>query len=192
MLKVKDYLRTALVCVVIAFACLFGYLMFQNLCAELFIRWGLETRQTDSDLFTHGFFMALVFVGVFVPILEELIFRLVACNLLKLAKMPDWCVIIISAVVFMLYHGSWSQTVYQLLMGIWFAWIFLKTKQIGWTILIHAINNTFIVTYTYFAGEGSGVFNLSTGNICWSISLAIVTTLAVVFLIKKGIYKYEK
>lgn len=192
MLKVKSYLRTFLVCVAIAFVCLFGYLMLQNLCAELFIRWGWEVRNSLDNLFANGFWSVFLIVGVFMPLVEELVFRMLSCKLLAMTKMAEWYVIIISAVIFMLYHGSWSQTVYQLLMGIWLAWIYLKTRQIGWTMLIHVINNTFIVTYTYLTGTGNEVFNLSAGNIILSISLAVITTVAVTFLIKKGIPKYEK
>ena len=85
--KVKGYLRTTAVCIVIAFACLFGYLMFQNLCAEIFIRWGWETRRT-TDLFTHGFFVAFLVVVILYPVIEELIFRMLSCKLLQLTKLP--------------------------------------------------------------------------------------------------------
>jgi len=189
--KVKNNLRTAVVCVVIAFVCLFGYLMLQNLCAELVIHWGWETR-SETDLFQRGFWVVFFIAGLLFPIIEELIFRLLGCKLLKLTKMPDWCVIVITAVVFAVYHLSWSQVVYQLLMGIWLAWIFIKTNQIGWTILIHFINNTFIITYTYLTGTGNDVFNLTAWNIVLSVGLAVVTTVAVFFLVKKGIPNYEK
>ena len=192
MLKVKNNLRTLAICVVIAFVCLFGYLMLQNLCAELFIRWGLETRSTNLNLFANGFWVTFFLAAIMAPILEELIFRFLACKLLQLTKMPTWCVIIISAAIFAIYHQSWSQTVYQLLMGIWLAWIFLKTHHVGWTMLIHFINNAFIITYTYFAGTGSEVFNLTAWSIILSVILAIVTTVSVFFLIKKGIPNYEK
>ena len=191
MLKVKNNLRIAVVCVVIALACLFGYIMLQNLCAELFIRWGWEVRRV-TDLFKYGFWVTFLVVGILFPILEELFFRLLGCKLLKLTKMPDWAVIITTAILFMVYHGSWSQTVYQLLMGIWLAWIFIKTKNIGWTMLIHVINNTYIITYTYLAGTGNDVFDLTAWNIILSVGLAIITTVAVFFLIKKGIPNHEE
>ena len=191
MLKVKNNLRTAVVCVVIALACLFGYIMLQNLCAELFIRWGWEVRRV-TDLFKYGFWVTFLVVGILFPILEELFFRLLGCKLLKLTKMPDWAVIITTAILFMVYHGSWSQTVYQLLMGIWLAWIFIKTKNIGWTMLIHVINNTYIITYTYLAGTGNDAFDLTAWNIILSVCLAIITTVAVFFLIKKGIPNHEE
>ena len=161
------------------------------MCAELFIRWGWEVRRV-TDLFKYGFWVTFLVVGILFPILEELFFRLLGCKLLKLTKMPDWAVIITTAILFMVYHGSWSQTVYQLLMGIWLAWIFIKTKNIGWTMLIHVINNTYIITYTYLAGTGNDVFDLTAWNIILSVGLAIITTVAVFFLIKKGIPNHEE
>lgn len=77
-------------------------------------------------------------------------------------------------------------------MGVWLAWIFIKTRQIGWTMLIHVINNAIIVTYTYFVGEGDSVFTLSAGTVILSMGLAVATTVAVFWLIKKGIPNYEK
>mgnify|MGYP003308440219 CR=1 FL=1 len=191
MLKVKSNLRVFFICIIIAFVCLFGYLLFQNFCAELFIRWKFEER-TTLNLFKNGFWNAFIIVAIIYPVLEELIFRLFACRLLNMTKLPVWAVVLISAVIFMLYHWSWSQVVYQLLMGIWLAWIFMKTRNIGWAVLIHFINNAFIVTYTYLTGVGDSVFELNAGNIILSISLAVVTTIVVIFLIKKGIPHYEK
>lgn len=103
MTKVKNNLLTAAICIIIAFVCLFGYLMLQNLCAELFIHWGFETRSTQ-DLFTNGFWPTFLVTAMLVPVLEELIFRLLSCKLLMLTKMPTWSVILVSAVIFAVYH----------------------------------------------------------------------------------------
>ena len=165
MSKVKNNLLTAVVCIVIALVCLFGYLMLQNLCAELFVRWGWETRATNINLFEHGFWLTFFAAAVVAPVLEELVFRFASCKLLSLTKMSVGCVIVVSAFIFAVYHGSWSQLVYQFLMGIWLAWIFVKTNQIGWTMLIHFINNAFIITYTYFVGTGDAEFALQAGQI---------------------------
>lgn len=191
MSKVKSYLQTTFVCISIALICLFGYLMLQNMCVELCIRWGWEVR-TNPNLFENGFWLTLLVGAVMVPVLEELVFRFACCKLLQLTRMPIWCVIGISASIFMLYHGSCSQIIYQLLMGIWLAWIFIKTNQIGWTILIHFINNAFVLTYTYLTSSGNVGFDLNAWKIILSVGLAVVTTVAVIFLIQKGIPKYEK
>lgn len=191
--KVKsNFFRNFVVCIIIAFACLFGYLMLQNLCAELFIRWGWESRNTMDNFFADGFWLVFFIIAIVYPVLEELVFRMLACKLLQKCKLSQWYVIVISAVIFALYHGSWSQLVYQLLMGIWLAWIYLKTKNIGWTVLIHFINNAFIITYTYFTGSGNEVFNANGWSIIGAVVSAVATTLVVILLIKKGITKYEK
>lgn len=186
MSKVKRIFLTAGVCVTIAFLCLFGYLYLQNMCSEIFIRLRWETR-SSVELFTYGFWVAFLVYAVLPPLLEELVFRFAVCKTLQWAKLKPWLIIGISAVLFMLYHWSWSQVVYQLIMGIFFAWIFLKTNNLVWTILIHFINNAFIVTYTYFAGSGDAVFALTAGNIVLAIGTALFATAAVTLLIKKGI-----
>ena len=191
MQKVKSNLLTAGVCVLIAFICLFGYIMLQNLCTEIFIKIGWETRGT-ADIFAYGFWYALIMMAILPPLYEEFIFRFLVCKGLQLTKMKPVWIILISAVIFMLYHRSWSQTAYQLIMGIFFAWIFLKTNNLGWTILIHFINNAFVVTYTYIAGAGSAVFQLTALNITLALALAVVSTVAVTFLIKKGIPHAER
>ncbi len=191
MSKVKNNFRIAFVCIVTAIVCLFGYLMLQNLCAKLFVRVGWETRKAMT-IFNNPFWYTFLLAVVLAPALEELIFRWLNCKVLKLLKLPDLAVILISALIFAVYHWSWSQLIYQFLMGIWLAWIFMKTQQIGWTMLIHAINNGFIVTYTYLTGAGSGEFNLTAGNIIGAVVSAVITTVAVFTLIKKGIPNYEK
>ena len=185
--KVKRIFLTAGVCVAIAFVCLFGYIYLQNMFAEIFIRLGWETR-SSVELFTYGFWVAFLLYAVLPPILEELVFRFAVCKTLQWVKLKPWLIVGISAVLFMLYHWSWSQVVYQLIMGIFFAWIFLKTNNLLWTILIHFINNAFVVTYTYFtASSGDAVFALSAGNIVIAIASALVATAVVTLLIKKGI-----
>lgn len=186
MAKVKRNLITAAVCVLIALLCLFGFMMFQNLCAEVFIYWGWETRQA-VDLSANGFWYVFLTTVILAPVLEELIFRFLLCKGLKRLKLPDGWVIVIAAFLFMLYHWSWSQVAYQFIMGVFFAWIFLKTNNVLWTMLMHLINNAFIVTYTWLVRPPASAFALSAGNITWALVLAVATTVVVTFLIRKGI-----
>lgn len=191
MSKVKNNFLTAGVCVAIAFICLFGYLYLQNMSAEIFIKLGWETRTSSTDqaahMFAKGFWLAFLLYAVLPPLIEELVFRLAVCKTLQWAQLKPWLIISISAILFAVYHRSWSQLVYQLIMGIFLAWIFVKTNNLGWTILIHFINNAFIVTYTYFVRASNDVFALNAGNIILAISSAVLATVIVALLIKKGI-----
>ena len=187
--------KTILICAAISGICIFGLVMFQNMCVELFIQWGWEMRIDPATewerIFGNGSFgafcIAFVLVGILPPIYEELIFRFGICKgLKKWTKLREPWIIIISATLFMLWHLSFSQSVYQFIMGVFFARIYLKTDNILWTMLIHFINNAFILTYTYLVGVSAEPFVLSFGSIALTIVLAVVSVFAVHFLIKIG------
>jgi membrane protease YdiL (CAAX protease family) len=103
----------------------------------------------------------------------------------KPQTIPDIYIVIITAVVFMLYHHSWSQTVYQLLLGIIFAVIYLKTKNIGYTMLIHFINNAFVIVYTYYNGEGGDSYPVNFGTVITAVGLAFAAVCVLYNLIKE-------
>ena len=181
--------KNILICTAIAFICIFGLIMFQNVCVEVFIEWGWETRPDAEKewaaLFKYGFLWSFVFVGIVTAILEELVFRWCTCQaLLRWTKLKEFWIIIITAIVFMLWHMSFSQAIYQFIMGVVFAKIYLKTRNIWWTTLIHFINNAFIVTYLYITGVQDEIFVLSFGNIALAVGLVAVSITAVAFLIK--------
>ena len=89
---------------------------------------------------------AIIGLGLIPPIIEEFIFR--GAILQGLRKHGDWFAIIISALLFMLIHGNIQQTFYQFGFGILAGWLVVKTGTIWVSILIHALNNCFIITLT--------------------------------------------
>ena len=180
--------KTILICIAIAFVCLFGMVMMQNMFVEMFIAWGWETRTDPVEqwdtLFANGFFVTFLWAGIAIVLIEELIFRFGICKGLRHFKVKDWVIIAISSVLFMLWHWSFSQAIYQLIMGVILAVIYLRTDNILWVLLIHFINNAFIVTYTYLTGPATGTFSLTFGSITLAIAVAVVANVAVWFLIK--------
>ena len=101
-------------------------------------------------------------------------------------EMKNIYIIVITAVVFMLYHHSWAQTIYQLIMGVVFAAIYLRTKNIGWTIFIHFINNAFIVIYTGYSGvDTETVTPVNFGTVALSLGLAAAACAIIYNLIKE-------
>ena len=162
--------------------------MLQNMCVEIFIEWGWE-KSVDpvkqwNAAFEGGFFMMFLYAGLLAPLLEEFIFRFGAAKLGKLAKLRNIFIILISSALFMVWHWSFSQAIYQFIMGVIFMIIYLKTNNIWWTVLIHFINNVFIVTYTYLTGPVASTFELSFGNITLAVVFAAMTVLVVRDLIK--------
>ena len=80
-------------------------------------------------------------VVILAPIFEELFFRKILID--RTIKYGGLVSIIISAVLFSLYHGNLNQFFYAFLMGAFFALIYVKTAKIEYTIILHALVNFF-------------------------------------------------
>lgn len=101
-------------------------------------------------------------------------------------KLKNIYIILIIAFVFMVYHHSWAQTVYQFAMGVIFTVIYLKTKNILYTIFIHFINNAFIVIYTYYGDAGgNGEIAVNFGIAVLGAALAAAAVCMIYNLIKE-------
>jgi membrane protease YdiL (CAAX protease family) len=85
-------------------------------------------------------------VVILAPIFEELLFRKFLLD--RVANYGEAVAVILSGVMFGLYHGNLSQFVYATTLGCFFAFVYLKTGKIIYTILLHIILNgmaTFIM-----------------------------------------------
>lgn len=103
-------------------------------------------------LLNSSFWLRVLFVGVLAPIFEELIFRKTLID--NCAKYGQWPAIIISGLFFGLFHGNFQQFFFATFIGMFFAYIYLKTGNIVYTILYHMAMNltTSIVTVYVISG----------------------------------------
>lgn len=76
---------------------------------------------------------------IFGPIVEELMFRKVLID--RLSIYGDRLAVIVSAVLFGLFHGTLSQVFYATLVGIIFGHVYTKTRRAGYNILLHMLVN---------------------------------------------------
>lgn len=81
----------------------------------------------------------LIVISIVAPIFEEIFFRkfLIDRTIRYGAKVS----IILSAFIFALFHGNLNQFFYAFLMGGFFAYIYIKTGKITYTIILHTIVN---------------------------------------------------
>lgn len=100
-----------------------------NLSAEASIQ--SATAQPDT-------FSMFLYVGVFAPIFEELIFRGFAMQCLK--PFGKKFAILGSAILFGLFHGNLFQSPYAILVGLVLGYAAME-YSIGWAMLLHMINN---------------------------------------------------
>lgn len=98
-----------------------------------------------------SFVVTLLFVGILVPISEELFFRGAIYTWLR-ERTPVWVAVVISAALFGLGHiDSLGVVVASFVMGVVNAWVFEKTRSIWVPIAIHAANNSLAILLVYLA-----------------------------------------
>lgn len=99
-----------------------------------------------SDLMTMssswGYIILGVFViGIFVPIMEEIIFRKLLID--NMSKYGISAAILVSALLFGLYHGNLSQFFYAFGLGIIFGAVYAYSGKVIYTILLHISINLY-------------------------------------------------
>ena len=78
-------------------------------------------------------------VGVGAPVFEELIFRKVLID--RTIKYGEYVSIVMSGIMFGLLHGNFSQFFFAALVGMLFAYVYIRTGRVRYTIFLHmAIN----------------------------------------------------
>lgn len=165
----------------------------------------LPTEETVNTIFDSGFVIRVLSIGICAPIFEELIFRKLLID--RTVKYGEFLAIVLSGLMFGLFHGNFSQFFFATFVGLFFAFIYVKTGNIGYTILLHMIVNlTTSIGTAFFANNLIDVlekgpvneFGLEImlrmlivfGFILWFVLLAIISfsgfvTLIVMFVMKK-------
>lgn len=95
--------------------------------------------QTDS-LFSSPLWQQLLLMGFASPLSEELLFRGVIFERLRLA-LPFFWAAILSAAFFGLVHGNWPQGIYAAIMGLLLAWLYEKKNRLWEPVLFHGTAN---------------------------------------------------
>lgn len=102
----------------------------------------LDALTSSTDMVSTGqpFWLLLLGTGLLVPIMEELTFRY---GMFKtLAQRNVAVAYIASSIIFGLMHGNPIQMVYATLLGLLLAYVYTKTENIWYPIILHAVNNT--------------------------------------------------
>lgn len=85
---------------------------------------------------TWAVFLAAVAAA---PVMEELLFRKLLLD--RVSVFGDRTAILLSGVVFGLAHGNFYQFFYAFGLGSIFAWVYLRTRRIRFSILLHVLIN---------------------------------------------------
>ena len=100
----------------------------------------------------------LFVVVICAPIMEELLFRKTLIE--RTAHFGEGISILFSGLVFGLFHGNLVQFGYAFLLGVFFGFIYIKTKNIVYPIILHMVINFFGSFLGSIIMEKSGFYNL--------------------------------
>ena len=128
------------------------------------------------------YIISLISMAVLPAVCEELVFRGVLVNCLK--EKGHTFAIIMSSVMFSMFHFSLSQLIYPLCFGIILSIVYLKTKNILFPILLHFINNALTISIQYFSTSTS-TFTHSIFNLVYAIIAFGLWILVMYYFIKE-------
>lgn len=92
--------------------------------------------------------LSIVFICLIPAVVEELLFRGVLINGLK--NMGNLWAVMLSGLLFSLYHTSPAQTIYQFIIGVIYGVVALHSQSVIPTIILHFFNNFVIVILNYY------------------------------------------
>ncbi len=103
---------------------------------------GEDVGNATSELIENSpVWLIFLVVVIVAPIVEELLFRKLMID--RISKYGDKLAIIVSAVAFGLFHGNFYQFFYAALLGLVLGYIYTKTGDVRYTMLMHAVINFF-------------------------------------------------
>lgn len=96
-------------------------------------------NSVDLMLNSSSLWANILIVGICAPIFEELMFRKLIVD--RMVRYGEATAIVVSGLMFGLFHGNFTQFFYATALGMLFAFIYVKTGKLRYTILTHFIIN---------------------------------------------------
>lgn len=88
---------------------------------------------------TANIWLLILYVVIVAPIMEELVFRKLLID--KLRSCGPGVAIVLSGLMFGLFHGNVNQFLFAFPLGMCFAYVYIRTGKIQITILLHLVTN---------------------------------------------------
>lgn len=130
-------------------------------------------------ILTGSPWLSLLCIVVLSPIIEELLFRKILLDRVRIYG--DKVAIIFTAIAFGFYHGNLSQLFYAVGLGIILAYIVLKTNQLKYSIGIHMFVNAMgSLILPMLIGDGSDLLRAQIA----SVVVVILITFGTILIIK--------
>ena len=142
----KDIFGAFLICQALSYAGnMIGTILNQIISTIL----GKEIDNTVGELIENSNpLILLLVVGIIGPILEELVFRKFIID--RIRPYGEFLAVLFSALTFGMFHGNFYQLFYAFAIGFVLAFIYVRTKNIIYPVILHIAFNTYSVIQQSF------------------------------------------
>ncbi len=108
-----------------------------------------STNQIQTIAIEGNMAFNAVYMILFAPVYEEFIFRKLIVD--RVSRYGQGVAVVVSGLMFGLFHANLTQFVYAFVMGAFMAYIYSKTGKIHYTIILHMIVNLFGSVFSVLA-----------------------------------------
>jgi membrane protease YdiL (CAAX protease family) len=162
---------------------------------------GSATQSTISNpvqemINTADIWLNLLLVSVIAPIFEEFVFRKLLID--RSIKYGARVSIILSAVIFSFFHGNLNQFFYAFLMGGFFAYVYIKTGNIIYPILLHITVNFTGSVVSLFVADSANALAQGIGTtfdlafiLIYYVLLLMILFIGIISLLRYGKSKFN-
>ena len=142
----KDLFGAFIICQALAYAGNMIGTLLNNIISGIL---GKEIDNSVSDLIANSNpFVLLLVVGIIGPVLEELVFRKFIID--RIRPYGEFLAVMFSALTFGMFHGNFYQLFYAFAIGFILAFIYVRTKNFIYPVILHIAFNTFSVIQQSF------------------------------------------
>ena len=181
--KIKLWHVPALI--LLAFAVLCFMLPVQNVVTNLLTNAGLKTPASVVIDTTGDLVLGLVIACLLPALCEETVYRGFLCNsFARPGKKIDVKAIVVSSLLFAIMHTSPWQFVHPLVLGGVIAFVYLATKSIWASIILHFSNNAMVLLFGFLLKGSFEAFVIA--NWWWVMLIALAVIVAIICLFTKG------
>ena len=131
--------------------------------------------EVSDSITSNPLIVTIICAGILIPIVEEILFRGLIFNRIK-CQYNFLAGLLISSLLFGIYHGNIVQGIYATLLGIFLGFAYHKTKSILIPIFIHMGGNTFVSIYGKL-GENEENIGILVVTVAISIIFALIGTI---------------
>ena len=172
------------VLVLLAFAVLCFMLPVQTFVSTLLTNAGLNAPDGMVISSTGDLLLGLIVAALMPALFEETVYRGFLCNsFARPGKKIDIKAILVSSALFAIMHTSPWQMIHPFVLGCIIAFVYLATKSIWASVIVHFSNNAMVLLFGYLLKGGFESFIVA--NWWWIMLIALAIIVVILWLFAK-------